>query len=349
MTDPGIQRGDTIPLVERFPALRAIPRVALCTLPSPVLRASVGGAELWIKHDGLDAPVAGGNKVRMLEFLLAGVGPGDTVLTVGGEGSTHVLATAVHAARLGARTVALRWRHEMNPTARTIAADIVAGTTSARVHRLSAVAVAHAQWMRLRGRVRYVPLGGSTPHGVLGMVNAGMELAAQIRAGALPRPARVVVALGSGGTMAGLALGLAIAELDVAVIGVQVTPAIIANRSRVQRLVARTARLIERTTIEHGRREHIRRPAARLLGVARGAYGGAYGRLVPSAAEAAERLRDATGILLDQTYTAKAFAVALELAHDRRMRTGPTLFWNTFDPRLLDPRLLDSRLLEHAR
>jgi D-cysteine desulfhydrase len=319
------------PLATRFPALgAAIPRVALCELPSPLLRARVDGTELWIKEDGANAPVAGGNKVRMLEFLLAGVEPGDTVVTVGGEGSTHVLATALHAARLGARTVALRWRHEMNPTAHEIAGRIAADARSARVHRWSAVAIAHAQWLRVAGQVRYVPLGGSTPRGVLGMVNAGLELAAQIRADEMPLPRNVVVALGSGGTMAGLALGLAIAELDVPVIGVQVTPAIIANRSRVRRLVARTARLIERVT-----GEPVRRPASRLLGVARGAYGGAYGRLVPSAAHAAERLELATSIRLDQTYTAKAFAVALELARDRRMRTGPTLFWNTFDPRLL--------------
>ena len=323
-----------LPLLERFPALRAIPRVPLCDLPSPVLRASVDGAELWIKNDGVNAPIAGGNKVRMLEFLLAGVGPGDTVLTVGGEGSTHVLATAVHAARLGARTAALRWRHEMNPTASRIADHIAQRAPRdmpPRVHRFSGIAVAHAQWLRLTGHVRYVPLGGSTPLGVLGMVNAGMELAQQIRAHELPLPSRVVVALGSGGTMAGLALGLAIAELDIAVIGVQVTPTIIANRSRVQRLVARTARLIDHVT-----GERVRRPASRLLGVARGAYGGAYGRLVPSAADAAERLDAATGIRLDQTYTAKALAVALELARDRRMRTGPTLFWNTFDTRLLE-------------
>jgi len=323
-----------LPLLARFPALRAIPRVPLCDLPSPVLRAQADGAELWIKNDGLNAPIAGGNKVRMLEFLLAGVGPGDTVLTVGGEGSTHVLATAIHAARLGARTAALRWRHEMNPTADRIAQRIgerAAATARPHVHRFSGIAVAHAQWLRLTGHVRYVPLGGSTPLGVLGMVNAGMELALQIRAGELPLPSRVVVALGSGGTMAGLALGLAIAELDIAVIGVQVTPSIIANRSRVQRLVARTARLVERTT-----GERVRRPATRLLGVARGAYGGAYGRLVPSAAHAAARLDAATGIRLDQTYTAKALAVALELARDRRMRAGPTLFWNTFDSRLLE-------------
>lgn len=332
-SSPPSERND-LPLVVRFPALRAIPRVSLCDLPSPVLRATVDGVELWIKNDGVNAPVAGGNKARMLEFLLAGVGPGDTVLTVGGEGSTHVLATAIHAARLGARTAALRWRHEMNPTATRIAdriAERAAANVPPRVHRFSGIAVAQAQWLRLTGHVRYVPLGGSTPLGVLGMVNAGMELALQIRAGELPLPSRVVVALGSGGTMAGLALGLAIAELDVAVIGVQVTPTIIANRSRVQRLVARTARLVE-----HATGEHVRRPATRLLGVARGAYGGAYGRLVPSAAHAAEKLDAATGIRLDQTYTAKALAVALELARDRRMRTGPTLFWNTFDSRLLE-------------
>lgn len=327
-----------LPLYERFPALRAIPRVALCELPSPVIRATVDGAPIWIKHDGVNAPVSGGNKVRMLEFLLADVEPGDTVLTVGGEGSTHVLATAAHAARLGARTIALRWRHEMNPTALQVAGRIAHEADAARVHRASPIAIAHAQWLRLTGHVHYVPLGASTPRGVLGMVNAGLELATQIRAGVAPVPERVVVALGSGGTMAGLALGLAIAELDVAIVGVQVTPSIIANRSRVRALVARTARLITRMT-----GEPVRRPAARLLGIARGAYGGAYGRLVPSAAHAAAQLERATNIRLDQTYTAKAFSVALELARDRRGRRGPTLFWNTFDSRLLDDALGDAR------
>ena len=59
--------------------------------------------------------------MRALEFLLGGVRTGDAVLTLGGEGSTHVLATAAHARRLGAGTVAVRWPHELTPVARAVA------------------------------------------------------------------------------------------------------------------------------------------------------------------------------------------------------------------------------------
>src|SRR2546426_2376143 len=43
----------------------------------------------------------GGNKVRALEFLLAGARPGTVFVTLGGTRSTHCLATAVHAAAAG--------------------------------------------------------------------------------------------------------------------------------------------------------------------------------------------------------------------------------------------------------
>ncbi|HEV2643781.1 MAG TPA: hypothetical protein VGT98_13790, partial [Candidatus Elarobacter sp.] len=125
----------------------------------------------------------------------------------------------------------------------------------------------------------------------------------------------------------GLALGFAIARMETAVIGVQVTPAIVANRIRVRHLVARTARLIERTT-----GERVPRVPARLVGIADNAYGGAYGRAVPEAVAAARELYEHDGIMLDQTYSAKAFAVARELAGGA---PGTTLFWNTFDARLL--------------
>src|SRR6187200_916964 len=117
---PAVAR--TIPLFERFPALASIPRARLCTLPSPVerLHRSSEHGEIWVKRDDLNAPVCGGNKVRSLEFLLGGLTRGDTVVTVGGEGSTHVLSTAIHAARIGVATTAVRWRHDMNPIATQI-------------------------------------------------------------------------------------------------------------------------------------------------------------------------------------------------------------------------------------
>jgi len=63
---------DDIALYKRFPALRALPRAMLCTLPSPVEQVSgiEGASDLWIKRDDLNAPLMGGNKVRALEFLL---------------------------------------------------------------------------------------------------------------------------------------------------------------------------------------------------------------------------------------------------------------------------------------
>src|SRR5690349_24785698 len=70
--------------------------------PTPLAAASValtravGLDALWLKRE--DA--IGGNKVRSLEFLLATAQPGDAVLTIGGTGSTHCLATAVHARAL---------------------------------------------------------------------------------------------------------------------------------------------------------------------------------------------------------------------------------------------------------
>ena len=80
--------------------------------------------------------------------LAHGIGPGDTVLTVGGEGSTHVLATAVHAARLGAKTIAVRWRHDMHAAATEVGARTV--TECAEVVTAPNIAVAWLSLIRLR-------------------------------------------------------------------------------------------------------------------------------------------------------------------------------------------------------
>jgi D-cysteine desulfhydrase len=157
-------------------------------------------------------------------------------------------------------------------------------------------------------------------------VNAGLELVRQVDAGLLPMPATVVVPLGTGGTAAGLALAFAIARRDVVVAGVRVVPRIIGRRRRVIRLANRTARLIERTT-----GERLPRIGERSLEVVHHAYGGAYGRDTPVARAAMARLRGVSDIALDPTYSAKAFAIALE-----RAAREPTLFWLTFDARFLD-------------
>lgn len=287
---------------------------------------------LWVKRDDLNALPLGGNKVRALEFLLGGLAPGEEVLTVGGIGSTHALATAIYAGRLGARTTVLRWPQVMNARAAEVDAKLRA---CAQVRDAGWIGAAYADALLRRagpwlgGRpVRWIPAGGTTPLGILGHVEGALELAAQVAAGAVPAPARVVLPLGSGGTAAGLLLGLALAGIETEVIGVQVVPRLVASAGRVRRLAQRTLRFIEAASgkairdMQFGRFE-----------VERGFYGGAYGREIAAGTSAALRFREAHGgAMLDPTYSAKACAAALA-----RCAGGPTLFWVTFDSRSFDP------------
>ena len=318
------------PLLDYFPELSRIPRAALATLPTPVepLHELSPSGSLWIKRDDLSDGTLGGNKVRALEFLLGTVQRGDTVLTIGGEGSTHVLATAHHAARLGARTQAIRWHHEMTPLSRAVAVHAAQLCDHITTTRTIVGTAAHVLWRRGRDRrLHWIPMGGSSALGALGHVNAALELERQISDGALPPPARIIVPLGTGGTAAGLALGLAIAGLRIPVVAARIGPRIGANRRRVLALAGATRRLIARVS---GRRvPALVRDALRVV---HDVYGGAYGRPLPAGNRAAEQMMVWRGLALDATYSAKAFAAAIA---PHRHSEDPTLFWLTFDGRML--------------
>jgi len=321
----GSDVADDFPLFERFPQLRAIPRARLCTLPSPVqkLDGISSGTELWIKRDDLNAPLCAGNKVRSLEFLLGGLKPGDSVITVGGAGSTHILSTVVHANRLGVSAIGLRWKHDMNPVADSVSDRIDQLMPDARVRRSAVLTLGAARYRSMTGRARYIALGGAVPLGMLGHVNAALELASQIRRGEMPSPEKIVLPLGSGGTVAGLLLGFAIAEVSVEIVGARVGRSMFVNRSRVLSLARRTGRLIERMT-----GERLPAIAASRLRIVHNVYGGAYGRPLGRAREAANILHSHTGISLDDTYSAKAWVAALD---ESRISKGPVLYWLTFD------------------
>jgi D-cysteine desulfhydrase len=325
-----------IALVRRLPVLAAIPRARLGVHTSPVeqLEGFRDVDDLWVKRDDLSAELMGGNKVRALEFALARVERGDTVLTVGGHGSTHVLATATHAARLGAQTVAVRWPHELGDVARQVDAASRAACTSVTESLHLLTGIGRARLMQFNGgdRMHYVPLGAASPEGILGQVNAALELAEQVGEGMLPAPARVVVPMGTGATAAGLALGFALARLPTTVVAVRCGPRIGSNGWRVRALERKALALLKRYT---GRSLAVTQTPLRVM---HSAYGGAYGRPFPAASEAAGLLHTLRGWRLDDTYSAKAFVVALDLAaHDRDNEKphGPTLFWLTFDGRWL--------------
>src|SRR5436190_2012773 len=106
----------------------ALAPCSLGTWPTPVdtrpdLAPATGRAELWLKREDLASPRCGGNKVRGLEFLLAGLPAGMVCVTVGGLGSTHCLATATHARDRGLRTVLAQFPQPETATTRALAAN----------------------------------------------------------------------------------------------------------------------------------------------------------------------------------------------------------------------------------
>ena len=273
-------------------------------MPTPVRKLEVPGlrGRLWVKDEGLASPAYGGNKVRKLEYLLADArerGATDLV-TWGAVGSHHVIATAVHGAAHDLRTHALLFAQPETAHVRENALAIdrlcASWTVLPGLRRGALAAAAHVlRVRRATGRQPYlVALGGSSPLGVLGWIDGGIELAEQ-----LPEVSRVYVAVGTGGTAAGLLAGLAIAGRDVEVVGVRVATRLVANPFRI-RLLARQALALRGTRARLGR-----------LRIVDSWMCGAYGRWDERVERAVARGRE-VGLGLETTYTGKAFGACLE-------------------------------------
>ncbi len=294
-------------LFHRVPRLvDLVPFVPLADgLPTPVQRVADG---LWVKRDDLTDSRYGGNKVRKLEHLLAiAARRGGRVLTAGATGSHHVLATAVHAARLGLTVEAVRFPQPPTDHAAAMAARAEAlGVRT--VHAPSATAmpfVLAARWARLApaGATLVTP-GGSTPVGVLGYVGAGIELVEGFSADGWEEPDDVVVALGSGGSAVGLALGLALGGWRrTTVVAVRVADRVVTNQAVLRGMEAGVRSLLALGGA-------LPRPVR--LQVDGRWFGPGYGHPTPAGTAAAARA-EALGIASEPTYTAKALAAALHL------------------------------------
>ena len=105
------------PLFARYPGMYGVlPHVSLGTLPTPVERLQtleqvlgVSDTRLYVKRDDLSGRPYGGNKVRKLEFLLARAAQQGykEVLTFGGAGSNHALATGLYARQMGLQSISM--------------------------------------------------------------------------------------------------------------------------------------------------------------------------------------------------------------------------------------------------
>lgn len=316
---------------ERFPATRAtLPRIELCRLPTPVRHVPGLGERVWLKDDALTAELWGGNKPRKLEWILADakVRRRRTIFTFGGVGTNHGLATALYARREGLDCVlALVEQPRTEEVERQLArlraeATRVYLTRTGRLTALAAPALMlrHAQ-SRPPRLPYFLPPGGSSPLGAVGFVEAGLELAEQVRAGDLPEPEAVYVALGSGGSAAGLAAAFALVGMRTSVNAVLVNDQLRLSKRTVLRLAGRTLELLASRGADVG---DVALDPERIH-VIEGFMGAGYGHATEVAEEARARAADSENLMLEPVYTSKALA-ALLADPDRR---GPVVFWNT--------------------
>jgi D-cysteine desulfhydrase len=288
--------------------------------PTRVTRAG----ELWVKDDGASGAIYGGNKVRKLEHLL-----GDAIargkrrlVTLGAAGSHQVVALAMLGPREGfdveAVLVPQPWSSHAERNLR------VAVAQGLRVATASTWPTAPAVLATRLGRDAYaIPLGGSNALGSIGFVAAAEELAMQVQAGVLSEPDVIVVAMGSGGTAAGLAVGLEKLAMKTRVVGVAISPPAVMLEAMARRVAKKTAARIGLP------RAAAIRAAARIETDASW-IGRGYGH--PTAeGDAATKHALAHGIALDPTYTAKAYACAI----DRARRGATVLYWHTLSSALL--------------
>jgi D-cysteine desulfhydrase len=324
-----------LPLFRAYPALRArIPRCPFISAPTPVVPLPLPGLDqdaLLVKDDALSCPLHGGNKPRKLELIIGrALERGSRrLVTTGALGTHHGLATTILGRSVGLATTLVLVPQPVTPEVeQAFALDVAWG---AEVVRAAGVQTAALQVLRvllrsqaLGERPHLVWTGGSTALGNLGFVSAAFELAEQISTGELREPAEILVALGSGGTTAGLVLGLRLAGLSIPVRAVLVTDIMAPSPRSLARGANATLALMRR--IDPGVPDRPVAPSDFVIDDSE--LGPGYGSATDRSAAALD-LAARHGLKLDSTYTAKCFAAVLARAERGASRPGPLLFWNT--------------------
>ncbi len=174
-------------------------------------------------------------------------------------------------------------------------------------------------WARV-GPHYFIPVGGHNALGCLGYVRAALEIDEQARRLEIER-AWLVVAAGSGGTLAGLMAGLALADSSLRLAGIDVGKLWKAFPASIAHLAGE---ICDRLGSSHPFQ-------AGQVPLIEGRYvGPGYALPMPECQAAIRCLARAEGILLDPVYTGKAFAGLLDLV--RRKELGgsePVIFLHT--------------------
>ena len=310
--------------------LTRFPRLELIGAPTPLeylpRLSDHLGREIFIKRDDTTPLAMGGNKLRKLEFLAADAlrEGADTLITAGAIQSNHVRQTAAVAAKLGLHCVALL-ENPIGTRAENYLSNgnrLLLDLFNTQVEMCDALTDPAAQLDELATRIEaqgyrpyVIPVGGSNALGALGYVESALEISQQCEDAV--EISSVVVASGSAGTHAGLAVGLEQLMPQAELIGVTVSRSVADQLPKVEALQQAVANSLE-----------LQAKAEIILWDDYVAPG--YGTPNEEGMAAVKLLAQLEGILLDPVYTGKAMAGLIDGITQKRFKDeGPILFVHT--------------------
>jgi 1-aminocyclopropane-1-carboxylate deaminase/D-cysteine desulfhydrase-like pyridoxal-dependent ACC family enzyme len=305
------------------------PRFPLIDEPSPFHRLprfseTLGGrVDIWAKREDLIPLAFGGNKLRNLEFLIgtALAEGADTLVTSGRRWSNHCRLTAAAGARADLAVHLVLSGPPLTPPGpgqrlmELFGATVHVTETADRSERETRVVEVAAR-LRESGRRPYViGVGGSGPIGAYGQVEAAREAVDQWRSVGID-PGVIVVPSATGGTQAGLMVGLRATGDPARVLGIAVARPPDELRAAV---TATMSGLGEMTGVAADPSE---------VDIDGGQLGRGYGVPTEAARGVASAIARAEGILVDPIYTAKGLAGLIAHVRAGRWDGQVIVFWH---------------------
>ena len=334
MSSNSSDKNPEIPLFKKYPKLKTLPHLNLINSPTPVekmVRSSeiIGGMNIWIKRDDLTNSKYGGNKLRKYEFVFPHIQKKNKkrILTVGGLGTNHGLANVIIANDFGIKTSLFLVDQPLTHHVReNLLCDYFYGadlnyakdTKDALHHILKNLIIDWSSY--------YLCVGASNSVGTIGFINAGLELAEQIKKGDIPEPDKIFIAVGSMGTVLGLFFGLELAGLKTKIMGISVLDENLNSTKKLQNLTRKTMnrlRKIDKSIPDVSKKLYER------FSIDRSFFGGEYGRYTYEGLEAIEIARN-DGIELDPVYTGKTFSGMIDYCRKTPNAKNETiLYWHS--------------------
>ncbi len=301
------------------------------------------GIQIYIKRDDQTGSEISGNKIRKLEFAVQeALDNGcDYLITCGGIQSNHARATAAVAAKLGMGAYLVLRGKEDSEVEGNYFLDKMLGAKikfiTAEEYRNSRMNIMKEikNDLAKEGHNAYIiPEGASNGIGSLGYYKAMEEILDQEKELGIKFDA-IVLAVGSGGTYAGLYYGNHIKNNDATIYGVNVCD----DDEYFRNIVLGLFKEISKYT---GEEIHVNKEDINILD---GYVGKGYALSEPQEIEFLHKLAKQEGLILDPVYTGKAmYGLVNEIkkgTFDKHknvlfIHTGGIFGWNSFARSLIE-------------